>query len=67
MPEVQIKDIKKVNFKKGDFLIVKSPSILSDNEYARMKQYCEKVLPKGVGLLILDNGKDVVVLEKEVK
>ena len=65
MAELQIEDIRKVSFKKGDVLVVKAPITFSDNQYAKIVADCRKVLPEGVGLLILDNGKDIAVLEKE--
>ena len=67
MAEVTIEDIKKVSFKKGDVMVIKAPLILNDNQYNEIIQRCAKILPKGVSLLILDNGKEITILGKEEK
>lgn len=62
---IGIQDVQKASFKEGDVMVIKAPINLSDNEYHSIIQRCALLLPKGVGLLILDNGKDIAVLEKE--
>jgi hypothetical protein len=67
MAEIQIGEIRKHTFKKGDVLVIKAPFSLNDKEYRSIVDKCAKILPEGVSLLILDNGKDIAVIEKEEK
>lgn len=65
MKELNIAEVKKTSFKKGDVLVVKSPDLLTNACYTSLISRMKDLLPEGVGVLVLDNGKDIAILEKE--
>ncbi len=65
MSEAIIEEIRKVNFKKGDVLFMRTREHMTDNQYSRIREGVEKILPEGVQVLLCEGIDEIGVIRKE--
>ena len=67
---MEIKEIKKVVFQKGDVLILRYSGVLSSDACNNLKESCETVLDKvglrnDVAIMVLEENMDISVLTQK--